>query len=60
MFAPSLQTSLQRADAFHASIAEEKRHTGAGGFVWSSAIKNDLAVKRNEIIPFAQLLGINV
>jgi hypothetical protein len=57
--APGVEATLQGADALDAVFSEEQRHTGAGGFVWSSAIENDLAVARESVVFFFQLLGIH-
>ena len=45
-FAPAVEAALQGADTFDALFSEEQRHTGAGGFVWSSTVENDFAVAR--------------
>ena len=45
-FAPGVEAALQGADTFDALSSEEQRHTGAGGFVWSSTVENDFAVAR--------------
>jgi len=45
-FAPGVEAALQGADTFDALFSEEQRHTGAGGFVWSSTVENDFAVAR--------------
>jgi len=37
-------------------FSEEQRHTGAGGFVWSSAVENDFAVARLTVTLLLQLL----
>jgi len=58
-FAPSVEATLQGADALDAVFSEEQRHTGAGGFVWSSAIENDLAVAREAVVFFFQFLGVH-
>ena len=51
---------MQRADVFDAAVAEKQRHPGAGSFVGSSTVKNDLAVEREEIVLLGQLLGIDM
>jgi len=58
-FAPSVEATLQRADALDAFFSEEQRHTGAGSFVWSSTVENDFAVARQAIVLFFQLLRLN-
>jgi hypothetical protein len=46
VFAPGFEAAFEGANAFDALFSEEKRHTGAGGFVWSSAIEDDFAIAR--------------
>ena len=58
-FAPGVQAALQRADARNALFPEEQRHTGAGGFVWSSTVKNDVAIARQLVILFLQFLSVH-
>jgi hypothetical protein len=58
-FPPSVEAALQGADAFDAVFSEEQRHTGAGGFVWSSAVENDLAIARETVVFFFQFLGVH-
>jgi hypothetical protein len=50
---------LQWADAFDALFSEEERHTGAGGFVWSSAIEDDFAVAGETVVFMLELGGIH-
>src|SRR5262249_26902574 len=38
---------------------EEQRHTGAGGFVWSSTVEDDFAIVRKAIAVFLQFLSVN-
>jgi hypothetical protein len=57
--APGVQAALQGADAFDAVFSEEQRHTGAGGFVWSSTVKDDFAVARQTVVLLFQLLGVH-
>src|SRR5260370_20735076 len=52
--APGIQSALERPDAFHAFVPEEERHTGAGSFVWSSAVKNNFPVARQPVILFLE------
>lgn len=35
---------MQGPDAGNALFSKEQRHTGAGGFVWSSAVEDDFAI----------------
>jgi hypothetical protein len=58
-FAPSIQTALQRADAGDAFFSEKQRHTGASGFVWSSAVEDDFAVARQAVILRFELLRVH-
>jgi hypothetical protein len=41
-----------------ASPSKKQRHTGAGGFVRSSAVKNDFPVERQQSVFLCQILGI--
>jgi len=50
---------LQRADAFDALFSEEQRHTGAGGFVWSSTVENDFTIERQPISFLFEFLGVH-
>src|SRR5208282_2078568 len=45
--------------AHDALSSEEKRHTGAGGFVWSSAVEDDFAIVRQQIVFLLQFLGVH-
>jgi hypothetical protein len=56
---PSFQSALQRPNAPYAFASKEQRHTGAGGFVWSSTIKNDFSIARQAVIFLFQILGIH-
>ena len=58
-FAPGVQAALQRADAFDALFSEEQRHTGAGGFVWSSTVENDFTIERQPISFLFEFLGVH-
>jgi len=42
-----------------ALISEEQRHTGAGGFVWSSTVENNFAVAGQPVVFLLQLLGVH-
>jgi hypothetical protein len=59
-FAPGSQAALQGANALDAVFSEEQRHTGAGGFVWSSTIEDHFAVARQAVVFLLQLLGFHV
>jgi hypothetical protein len=58
-FAPGVQAALQGPNAGDALFSEEQRHTGAGGFVWSSTVKNDVAVAGQLVVLLLQFLGIH-
>jgi len=58
-FAPGFQATLQGADIRDAVFSEEQRHTGAGGFVWSSTVEDDLAIAGQAVVLFFQLLGVH-
>lgn len=51
-FAPAIQAALQRPNSFHALLSQEQRHTGASSFVWSSAEKDDFAVRGQSVALF--------
>jgi hypothetical protein len=59
LLAPSVQAALQGADVLNALLPKEQRHTGAGGFVWSSTVEDDLAVTRQATGGFLQFLGVH-
>jgi hypothetical protein len=44
VFAPGFEAAFKRANAGDALFSEEERHTGARGFVWSSAIEDDFTI----------------
>ena len=50
--APGIESALKRADASDALLLEEQRHTGAGGFVWSSTVEDDFAIAGKAIAVF--------
>src|ERR1043166_9103187 len=56
---PGVESTLERADASDALPFEEQRHTGAGGFVWSSTVQNDFAIARETVAVFLEFLGID-
>ena len=58
-FAPGLEAALERADALDAIFSKEQRHTGAGGFVWSSAEEDDLAVARQAVVLLLKRFGVH-
>src|SRR5260370_37941114 len=58
-FAPGIQTTQQRPNPLDAILPEEQRHTGAGGFVWSSTVEDYFAVARQPVVLLFQLLGVH-
>ena len=44
VFAPGFEATFQRANVHNALFSEEERHTGARGFVWSSAVEDDFTI----------------
>jgi hypothetical protein len=44
---PAIQTALERTHVLYPRFPKLKRHTGASGFVWSSAVKNNLVLTWN-------------
>jgi len=46
-FLPRFRTALERAHTSDPLRPQEQRHTGAGGFVWSTAKENDVSVSWN-------------
>ena len=58
VFAPGFQAALKGANTGDALFSEEERHTGAGGFVWSSAVENHVAVARDLFMPRFQFLPV--
>ena len=58
-FPPGIESALERPDMSYAFISEEQRHTGAGGFVWSSTVENDFAVARQPFIGYLQFASVH-
>jgi hypothetical protein len=56
---PFFQATLKRADTFNAFFSKEQRHTGAGGFVWSSTVEDDVAIHRKRIFFFLKVAGVH-
>jgi hypothetical protein len=50
VFAPGFETAFQGANTCDALSSEEERHTGARGFVWSSAIENDFTIAGQAVV----------
>ena len=44
VFAPGFEAAFEGANTGDALFSEEERHTGARGFVWSSAIEDDFTI----------------
>jgi hypothetical protein len=59
VFAPGFEAAFERANTRDALFSEEERHTGAGGFVWSSAIEDDFAIAGQAIVFLLELLGVH-
>lgn len=59
VFAPGFEAAFEGADTLDALFSEEERHTGAGSFVWSSAVENDFAIAGQTVVFFFELLGIH-
>jgi hypothetical protein len=49
--APGVVSTLQETDVVDSLAAELQRHTGAGSFIRSRTIEDDLAVPRNLLVP---------
>src|SRR5258705_2122169 len=58
-FTPGIQAALERPDMHHAFFPEEKRHTGAGGFVWSSTVEDDFAVALQSLISLLEVTRVH-
>src|SRR5260370_41137161 len=56
--APRGKTAGERADAFDAALSEKRRHTGAGGFVGSSAVEDDVAVAGEHLRKGVEFSGV--
>ena len=54
---PGIEPALQRTHARDASLLQLQRHPGAGCFVGSSAVEDDVAVARNLLVAHLQLFG---
>jgi len=54
---PFRESAGQRAHALDAATVQSERRTGARGFVWSSAVKDDVAVARYLLVPVLQFTG---
>jgi hypothetical protein len=58
--APGGEAAFERADPGNALFSEEQRHTGAGGFVWSSAVENDFLVVAKKFSVLFEIAGVHV
>ena len=58
--APGGKAAGERADAFDAALSEEQRHTGAGGFVGSSTVEDDVAVAGEQLRMIVEFAGVHV
>lgn len=50
--APAVESALQGAYAGDPLLFEKQRHTGAGGFVWSSTVEDDFTIVGKAIAVF--------
>src|SRR5260370_20345243 len=57
--APRGKTAGERADAFDAALSEKQRHTGAGGFVGSSTVEDDVAVAGEQLRMVVEFAGVH-
>jgi len=55
--APSVEAAGQGAHFSDTCFFQLKRHTGAGGFVWSSAVENDVVILWDFVRAQAHLVG---
>jgi hypothetical protein len=44
LFSPGIESSQEGADVDDSFAEQLQRRTGAGGFVWSSAVEDDFAI----------------
>jgi hypothetical protein len=51
---PSIKSTVQWTHASDTQLPELQRHPGAGRFVWSSAVEDDVAVAWDLRVPFLQ------
>jgi hypothetical protein len=52
---PRRQPSGERTNVLDAPLFQLQRHTGAGRFAGSSAIKNDVAISRDLVMSLAEI-----
>lgn len=53
---PPLQTTFQGSDSLHPAVLQSQRHTGAGSFVGSTTVKDDVAVPRQPFVGSVYLI----
>jgi hypothetical protein len=58
--APGVKAAEQWVHAGDPLALEEERHTGAGGFAGSSAVKDDVAVAGDLLMPKLDLFRVQV
>lgn len=58
--APRFEPAGERTDARNAALAKQERHTGAGGFVGSSAVEDDVAVAGDLQVAAVEFVGEQV
>lgn len=59
VFAPGFQAAFEWANPCDSLFSEEERHTGARGFVWSSAIEDDFTIVGQQIVLLLQFLSVH-
>jgi len=58
-FRPRINASVKRVDILPSMLHEFLRHTGAGGFVWSTTVSDYGAVSRNFFEMLFHFIGRN-
>ena len=56
---PGIEAAFEWAHAQHAFSQQQQRRTGAGGFVWSGAVKDDIHLSRDLRVPGLDLLRVH-
>jgi hypothetical protein len=59
VFAPSFDAAEQGSHADHSFAEQLQRRTGAGSFVWSRTIENDVLVARNLLFAGFQFVQVD-
>jgi hypothetical protein len=54
---PRFGSTQKREHAGDAVASQEQRRPGAGGFIWSTAEKNDIAISWNLLVARRQIFG---